>query len=119
MAEVRVDEWSGVEQRRHRRVPLRVPVICTLGEQRAQCHTENISISGLLVRSAATFPQDSGLTVEFTLPDSAGAVQIQARVAHEVPGVFMGLEFLAVAPAVQREIERYLAAAPVPVLKTR
>jgi PilZ domain len=111
MSEVRVGEWSGVENRRHRRVTLQVPIECRSGQQVFLAKGENISISGLLVRCSDPFPQDSEINVSFTLPGSTEAISTVARVAHFVPGVFMGLELTGLTPEARTQINQYVASA--------
>ena len=111
MADVRVGEWSGVENRRHKRVSVKIPIECRGDAGMVQADSENISISGLLVRAADPFPQDTEITVAFTLPGSASRVSSRARVAHVVPGIFMGVEFLDVSAESRAEIERFIASA--------
>ncbi len=119
MSDVRVGEWSGVEQRKHRRAPLHVPIECSFDGRTVAGQAENISTSGLLVRSDTTFAQDSEGTVTWTLPGSAQPIRSKARVAHEVPGKFMGLEFVGPSAADRDRIERFLAEAAVPATKPR
>ena len=109
MSEVRFGGWSGIENRRHRRVPLQVPIECRHSQQRVLAKVENISLSGLLVRCSAPFAQDEEVSVSFTMPDSSVAISSIARVAHLVPGAFVGLEFTRLSPEDRKEIERYVA----------
>lgn len=111
MPEVRFGGWSGQENRRHRRVPLQVPIECRRGQKTVLAKVENISLSGLLVRCSTPFAQDEEIAVSFTLPDSSVVVASTARVAHAVPGAFVGLEFTGLTPEGRQEIERYVAAA--------
>ena len=118
MSEVHVGEWSGEEQRRHKRVPLHVPVECRpRGDAVLSAHCENISISGLLVRCADPFPEDTEVSLSFELPGS-GRITTNARVAHMVPAVFMGLEFDGLPEESRARIERSVEATD-PVAKTR
>ena len=109
MSEVRVGEWSGVENRKHRRVSLQVPIECRSAQRVVLAIAENISISGLLVRCTEPFPHDSEITVSFTLPGSGAAITSLARVAHIVPSVFMGLELTGLAPGDRKAIDQYVA----------
>ena len=111
MADVHVGEWSGVENRKHKRVPLKVAIECRSGQTAVEVRSENISVNGLLVRSSEPFPQDAEISVSFTLPGSSKRIQSQARVAHVVPDIFMGLELLNLAAESRAEIERFIAAA--------
>jgi hypothetical protein len=109
MSEVRVGEWSGVENRRHRRVSLQVPIECRSGSKVLLAKGENISVSGLLVRCTDPFPHDSEILVAFTLPGSAAMISSVARVAHIVPAVFMGLELTGLSAETRQKIEQYIA----------
>jgi c-di-GMP-binding flagellar brake protein YcgR len=119
MSGVRVGEWSGVEQRKHKRAPLHVPIECSFGGRTVTAQAENISISGLLVRCDTTFAQDSEGSVTWTLPGLAEPIRSQARVAHEVPEQFMGLEFFGLSAADQEHIERFVAEAAVTPIRPR
>ena len=109
MSEVRVGEWAGVENRKHKRVPLKVAITCRSSDRVMQVHSENISTSGLLVRCDDPFSQDSEISISFTLPNASTSLGLRARVAHVVPGVFMGLEFLEVPAESRAPIESYVA----------
>ena len=111
MSDVRVGGWSGLEQRKHKRAPLHVAIECSFEGKTVTAHAENISISGLLVRCDITFPQDSEGSVTWTLPDSAQPIRSKARVAHEVPDKFMGLELFGLSAADRERIERFVDAA--------
>jgi hypothetical protein len=112
MSQVRVEGWSGVENRKHRRVPLKVPIECRQVHEKREGQAENISVSGLLVRCERPFEQDGEISVSFTLPGGADPIHSQARVAHTVPGAFMGLEFLDLLEEYRGQIERYIATVP-------
>lgn len=112
MAPVHVGEWSGQEKRKHKRVPLHVPIECRSGQTTIEARAENVSISGLLIRTETSFPEDEEITIRFSLPGSDHPIQCRARVAHVVPDAFMGVEFLDLPPESLDRIEKYLAAAP-------
>ena len=118
MPEVRVGEWSGIENRRHKRVPLHVAIECRSKEAVIDARAENISTSGLLVRCADPFPQDSEIDIVFRLPGAQEPVRCCARVAHMVPAVFMGLEFVNMPEPPRVEIARYVEEHD-PVFKVR
>ena len=118
MSEVNVGKWSGIEHRRHKRVALGVPIECRQGETVVQARAENLSVSGLLVRSKEEFEADTELMVSFLLPGSNAAIRSRARVAHLVPGAFMGLELLDLKAAMLQQIEQYVAAS-VPLVKAK
>ena len=111
MEPIRVGEWSGVEQRQHKRVLLGVFIECRSGSVTVAGKAENVSLGGMLVRAEKTFPWDEEVTVSLVLPSSAQTIQARARVAHVVPDAFMGLEFVDLSPVSRRLIEKYVALA--------
>ncbi|MBI3895925.1 MAG: PilZ domain-containing protein [Acidobacteria bacterium] len=108
---IRVREWAGAEQRRHKRILLRVPVECQSGRETIQGKAENISPNGLLIRATKTFAEDEEITLRFALPGIEQVIQCRAHVAHVVPDIFMGVEFLELSPKVIPLIEEFIAAA--------
>ena len=112
MRPIQAGGWSGIEQRRHKRVPLGVPLECHAGRGTIQGKAENISTSGLLIRATKTFAEDEEITLRFSLPaGSEPEVQCRARVTHVVPDIFMGVEFLDLPPEITLLVEQYVAAA--------
>ena len=81
---------------------------------------ENISISGLLVRSEKQSAADTTLNVKFLIPGANPSdsviVQAEARVAHLVPGVFMGLEFTQIPDSTRMAIEWYVNTIPPQIM---
>ena len=112
MPPVHVMEWSGEEKRKHKRVPLHVPIECRAGQTTREARAENVSISGLLIRTEAPFAEDEEIAIRFSLPASTEAIHCRARVAHIVPDAFMGVEFIALPQDSLDRIEKYIAAAP-------
>ena len=112
MAPVPSGSGFAVEKRRHKRVPLGVPIECRSGEVTFPGRAENVSVSGLLIRTGSPFAEDDEITVAFALPDSSPPIECRARVAHIVPGVFMGVEFVGLAEESLERITQYVAAAP-------
>lgn len=110
----RTGEYLGPEQRRFRRVVLGTSIECRCDFEVIQARAENISISGLLVRTPSPFAEDSTLQIVFSLPGIAAGIHGEARVAHVVPGVFMGLEFTSLPAPALEAIERYIASVPLP-----
>ena len=110
---------SGVEQRKHKRVPLGVPIECRSGQMTVAGRAENISVSGLLIRAEKTFAEDEEITVSFQLPGSTQAIQFRASVAHVVPEVFIGVEFLDIPAELSELIEKYVAAGLASAVKQK
>ena len=112
MAPVHVVEWSGEEKRKHKRAPLHVPIECRAGQTTLEARAENVSISGLLIRTESPFAEDAEIAIRFSLPASSEAIHCRARVAHTVPDAFMGVEFLDLPQESLDRIEKFIAAAP-------
>ena len=111
MPPVHVGEWSGGEKRRHKRVSLHIPVECRSGRVTLEGLAENISTSGILIRTPTPFPDDEEITLRFTLPGSSDKIECRARVAHAVPDAFMGVEFVDLPEDLLERIEEYAATA--------
>ena len=102
-----------MKKRQHECGPLGVPVLCQSGQTKIEGMAENVSVGGLfLVRAAKTFPVNEKITVEFAIHGSKQA--LAARVVHEVPDMFMGVEFLNLSPKSKELIELYVATQSVP-----
>jgi len=112
VAPVHVVEWSGEEKRKHKRAPLHVPIECRAGQTTVEARAENVSISGLLIRTETPFAEDTEIALRFSLPASSEPIHCRARVAHTVPDAFMGVEFLDLSQESLDRIEKYIAAAP-------
>ncbi|MGH9785432.1 MAG: PilZ domain-containing protein [Terriglobia bacterium] len=111
MPPVHVGEWSGGEKRRHKRVSLHVAIECRSDQATLEGRGENISVSGLLIRTPTPFAEDEEITLRFTLPGSSDRIECRARVAHSVPDSFMGVEFVDLPDALLERIEEYIATA--------
>ena len=112
MQPIRGAQWSGIEQRQHKRIPLGVPIECRSGAVTVAGRAENLSRGGILVRAEKTFPWDEEVAVSLVLPGSAQALQARARVTHVVPDAFMGLEFLDLSAESKDLIEKCISEAP-------
>jgi len=104
--------WSGEEKRKHKRVVLQVDVECRSGDTVRNCWAENISISGMLIRTGNPFSQHEELQLRFSMPPSEREIECRARVMHAVPDAFMGVEFIDVPELGAELIEQHVAAAP-------
>jgi len=101
---------STTELRKYKRVSLRVPIECLGLKISILGRAENLSLQGLLIRSGQTFVPDEEVTVALSLPGSTETLRLPARVAHVVPDIFMGLEFLELPAEVRERLERFIAA---------
>jgi len=111
MAPVHVGEWSGGEKRRHKRVSFHVSIECCSDQATLEGRGENISTSGMLIRTPTPFAEDEEIILRFTLPGSSGRSECRARVAHAVPDAFMGVEFVDLPEDLLERIEEYAATA--------
>ena len=110
----RTDTDTNIDRRRQKRVSLDILLHGQSAETLIEGKAENISISGILVRTAKTLPQGEEIDLFFTVPGMTQGIQAQGRVAHVVPGAFMGLEFVNLSPESTQQIEQYIAAQSVP-----
>ena len=86
-----------------KRVPIMVMVRLEAdlpyGKSLRICQSENLSISGMLVRTEDTFPVDTRVSTTFALPDGGDPIQAEARVVRltgpgEIPGIALHFEKL-------------------------
>jgi len=108
------DTHTNIERRRQKRVPLDILLHCQSAQTLIEGKAENISSSGILVRTEKTLSQDEEIELFFTVPGSTQGIQARGRVAHVVPGMFMGVEFVNLSPESTQQIEQYVAAQSVP-----
>jgi PilZ domain-containing protein len=104
-------ERSGPELRGHRRISLQVPIECHAGQRTVMGTAVNISRGGALVRADQTFSWDEAVNCSFALPGSTEILQLKGRIAHVVPGAFMGLEFVELPSSALERIDQYISAA--------
>ncbi len=105
----KVERWTGVNLRGHKRVPIRVPIECRAGKQAILGSAENIGLGGGLLRAGETLSWGEIVSLLFALPGSTETLQVNGRVAHVVPDAFMGLEFLELPLQARRRIEKYIS----------
>jgi Tfp pilus assembly protein PilZ len=86
-------------------------VECHSGQTTLEGQAQNISVSGILIRTPTPFPDDEEITLRFTLPGSSHRIECCGRVAHAVPQAFMGVEFVDLPEDVLDRIEKYIASA--------
>jgi len=69
----------------------------------------DVSVRGMFVNTVRHFPQGAILNVRFRLALSGVAVQARSEVRYCLPGVGVGLEFIALDPTTRLNIEREVA----------
>lgn len=97
-----------IEKRLHKRAPMVAPVDAETGGKNYSIESRNISVGGMLVRSAITFPEQTPLLVRFTLPGDAHEIVTAAVVQHSSPDAFMGIRFESLPAAAYSAIEKYV-----------
>lgn len=100
----------GEERRRSPRVRLMTQVE-TLGPGASSLgRIQDISVGGLLTVSRDTFEPNSEVTVRFNLPPVPPGLSIEAQgvVAHVLPGVKMGIQFLLLKDDDRKAIDEFV-----------
>ncbi len=95
-------------QKRYFRVNIELPVVMRTESQRFEATSVNISAGGLAARSAAALDHGSSMEVSFHLPDTASPIEAQAQLAWAGPDGLVGLKFVEIHPAFERELHRWL-----------
>ena len=87
--------WLGMDHRFNQRAELLVQVECETKEAYSLGRCQNISETGMLVRTPETFEPTTAVLVRFVLPPPR-AVSIEARgtVVRVQPGESMGIQFV-------------------------
>ena len=93
-------------------VMVRLEAALPYGNSIRICQSENLSVSGMLVRTADTLPVDTPVVTHFSIPDGKDPIEARARVVRltgpgEIPGI--ALQFLELADETQRRLAALLA----------
>jgi CheY-like chemotaxis protein len=78
-----VAELLGVAPRIPLRVPLRLEATLDKGVWRSLCQTENVSVTGMLVRTPQAFPEGTALRFEITLPNDVAPLRGEGVVVRQ------------------------------------
>jgi transposase-like protein len=95
-------------QKRYFRVNIELPIVLRAEGRRFEATTVNISAGGLAARSSAALDHGSSLEVIFHLPDAASPIEAQVQLAWAGPDGLVGLKFVEIHPALERELHRWL-----------
>src|SRR5512145_550034 len=96
------------EKRISRRVPIVTRVEAHAGAGPHIILAQNISVGGMLVRTADPLPEGETIELHFSLPGAESEVRATAIVQHVTPGEFMGLRFTQVSPADADAIRQFV-----------
>lgn len=105
------------ERRAHDRRPLRVSAHVLLpGSQPFEVRTLDIGLGGMGIVASANPKPGTSFAIQFTLPAKAGhnpaPLQVKVKVANSVldhGGFKIGLQFLALEPAIERILRQFLS----------
>ena len=64
----------------------------------------NLSMGGMFISTNRRFPEGAVLNLRFRLTRTGKEVQTRAEVRHCQPGVGIGVEFIGISPAAQKQI---------------
>ncbi len=109
-----LQELLGRAQRDHPRFIVRMSVQVESGSVLRACQSEDISLSGMLIRTSEEFPIGADLELEFTVADEDESIRCRARVVRFThPGTEktrgMGVRFTAFEEDGAERLERYLS----------
>jgi len=104
----------GAEQRVHPRFIVRMAVRVGAGALLRACQSEDISLSGMLIRTSEEFPIGSEIRLEFALAEDQEPITCQAEVVRytrpDVENVRgMGVTFLSFMSDGQQRLEEFLS----------
>ena len=103
-----------MEKRTHKRATLDVIMQCRSSQTIVAGTAEDVSLGGILVKTAKTFPKNEEFNIFFKVPGSAQRIEARVLVVRLEPDVFMGLAFLNLSPESVKAIQQYLAAQSIP-----
>jgi transcriptional regulator with PAS, ATPase and Fis domain len=95
-------------QQRYFRVNIELPVMLRVKGQPIEATTVNISAGGLAVRCETKLAHGCQPELSFRLPDVTSAIEAQSRLAWAGPDGLIGLKFVEMHPALERELHRWL-----------
>ena len=68
----------------------------------------NISVGGMLIRTAMSIQEKQTLRLRFTLPGSDNEITVTGMVQHVSPEAFIGVRFEGLSPEALAAIEKYV-----------
>src|SRR5271155_4521828 len=96
------------ERRRYYRQPVKMLVRVVIGENELRATSTNISEGGMAIRFHQALPKGAAPHVQFTLPETNSALDLEAEVAWADVTGHAGLRFRNVPPSSLRVIETWL-----------
>jgi|ERR1039458_5331963 DNA-binding response OmpR family regulator len=96
------------ERRRYYRQPVKMLVKLVLGERELKATSTNISESGIALMLHQALPKSAAPRLQFTLPETKLALDLEAEVAWADIKGHVGLRFLNVPQSFQELLEKWL-----------
>ncbi|MCI0403545.1 MAG: PilZ domain-containing protein [Acidobacteria bacterium] len=96
------------DKRTSRRVPLVIRVEAQAGGSPHILLAQNISVGGILLRTAGSMEEGESFDLKFILPGEEVEIQVTGRVQHVTPGQFAGVEFTNLGPGDADAIRRFV-----------
>jgi hypothetical protein len=96
------------ERRRYFRQPVKMPVNVVLGEKESKATSTNISEGGIAIKLHQALPKNAKPRLQFTLPESKLALDVESELAWADLKGNAGLRFLKVPTSSQELLEKWL-----------
>ncbi|HZR66754.1 MAG TPA: sigma 54-interacting transcriptional regulator [Terriglobales bacterium] len=95
-------------QQRYYRVSQELPITLQYRDKEIHALTVNVSSGGVAMRCPVHLAHDALLGVSFKLDESKSPITCKAKLAWSGPGGLVGLNFVEIHPAFQRELHHWL-----------
>jgi DNA-binding response OmpR family regulator len=96
------------ERRRYFRQPVKMPVRVILGDKELKATSTNISEGGIALMMHQALPKSANPVLQFTLPETKLALDVETEVAWADLKGHVGLRFLNVPQSSQQLLEKWL-----------
>jgi DNA-binding response OmpR family regulator len=96
------------ERRRMRRIPVTQKVMLHCGKEEIEAETVDMSLSGMLVKSARVFPLGSSLRLSLRLSEAAEPITRMGSVVRVVAGNQMGIDMVRLRPTEEDPLQDFL-----------
>lgn len=96
------------ERRRYYRQPVKMPVRIILGEKELKATSTNISEGGMAIMSRQAIPKSGKPHLQFTLPETTSALDVESEVAWADMKGHVGLRFSDLPKRSQEHLEQWL-----------
>ena len=98
------------EKRKFRRVPMAAHIQGEAGDVPYVAEARNISVGGMLIRTAHTLREGQPIRLRFELPGTSTRLSVTGVVQHVSPEAYMGIRFTELSPLDFKLISEYVEA---------